>query len=50
MGNALVVQCLRLHVSAAGGMSSIPGPGTKILHARWYSQKKEKWEKLEKNL
>ena len=50
MGNALVVQGLRLCVSTAGGTGSIPGPGTKILHARWYSQKKKRWERLEKNL
>ena len=29
-GNSLVVQWLRLHTFNAGGMSSIPGQGTKI--------------------
>ena len=50
MGNALVVQGLRLCVSTAGGTGSIPGPGTKILHARWYSQKKKKMGKVRKEL
>ena len=30
----VVVQWLRLHTSIAGGTGLIPGPGTKILHAR----------------
>ena len=29
-GTSLVVQCLRLHVTNAGGTGSIPGQGTKI--------------------
>ena len=32
-GTSLVVQWLRLHTLNAGDMSSIPGQGTKILHA-----------------
>ena len=32
-GTSLVVQWLRLRASTAGGMGSIPGQGTKILHA-----------------
>ena len=28
----MVIQGLRLRASIAGGMGSIPGPGTKILH------------------
>ena len=32
-GNSLVAQWLRLHVSTAGGLDSIPGQGTKIPHA-----------------
>ena len=31
-GNSLVVQCLELHASTAGGTCSIPGQGCKILH------------------
>ena len=41
-GTFLVVQWLRLPASTAGGMGSIPGPGTKIPHATWRSQKKKK--------
>ena len=33
VGNSLSVQRLRLHASTAGGPGSIPGQGTKILHA-----------------
>ena len=33
---------LRLHVSNAGGVSWIPGWGTKIQHAVWYGQKEKK--------
>ena len=33
LGTSLVVQWLRFHVSTAGGEGSIPGQGTKILHA-----------------
>ena len=32
-GTSLAGQWLRLHAAAAGGMGSIPGPGTKIPHA-----------------
>ena len=32
-GSSLAVQWLGLYVPNAGGMSSIPGRGTKILHA-----------------
>ena len=32
-GTSLAVQWLRLGASTAGGMGSIPGWGTKILHA-----------------
>ena len=31
-----MVQCLRLRASIAGGKDSIPGGGTKILHATRY--------------
>ena len=41
MGNSLAVQWLGLHASTAGGMSLIPGWGTKIRHAAWCSQKKK---------
>ena len=39
---SLVVQCLRLHASTAGGPGLIPGWGTKILHATQYGKKKKK--------
>ena len=37
-----MVQCLRLCTSTAGGMGSIPGQATKIVHALRFSQKKKK--------
>ena len=37
----LAVQWLRLRTSNVGGFGSIPGWGTKIPHAIWYSQKKK---------
>ena len=40
---SLVVQWLGLHASTAGGTGSIPGWGTKILHAEQSGQKKKKW-------
>ena len=33
-GTSLLVQWLRLHAPTAGGIDSIPGWGTKILHAQ----------------
>ena len=33
-----MVQWLRLCTASAGGRGSIPGRGTKILHAVWQSQ------------
>ena len=42
MGNSLGVQWLGLQASTAGGPGSIPGQGTKILHAPQHSQKKKK--------
>ena len=39
-GTSLVVQYLRLHVTNAGGMGSIPGQGTKVSHP--CSQKQNK--------
>ena len=41
-GTSLVVQWLRLCASNAGGMSLIPGPGTKIPRATWCGQKVRK--------
>ena len=38
VGTSLVVQWLKLHASTAEGMGSIPGQGTKILHATRPSQ------------
>ena len=35
---SLAVQWLRLCISTAGGMGSIPGGGTKIPHAAWRDQ------------
>ena len=37
-----MVQWLRLCAPKAGGMGSIPGWRTKILHAAWCNQKKER--------
>jgi len=39
--NLVVVQWLRLDVSTAGGISSIPGWGTKILHASRFGKKEK---------
>ena len=36
---SLAVQWFRICTSTAGGMGSIPGQGTKIPNATWYSQK-----------
>ena len=44
----LVVQWLRLCAANAGGRGSIPGRGTKILHAAWQSPKINKKKKKEK--
>jgi len=41
-GTSLVAQWLRLHVSTAGGLDSIPGQGTKIPHALQVWPKKKK--------
>ena len=38
-GTALVLQWIRLHVSAAGNVDLILGWGTKIPHATWLCQK-----------
>ena len=43
-GTSLVAQWLRLHVSTAGGLDSIPGQGTKIPHALQVWPKKKKKE------
>ena len=42
LGTSLAVQWLRLRTSTAGGTGSIPGRGTKILHAVWHGQKEKK--------
>ena len=41
-GNSLVVWWLGLRVSTAGGMGSIPCPGSKISHVTWHGQKGNK--------
>ena len=41
-GNSLEVQWLGLHVFIAEGTGSIPGRGTKILHAMLWGQKRKK--------
>ena len=41
MGNSLVIQWLGFHASTAGDTGSIPGWGTKILHATWLGQNKQ---------
>ena len=38
-GTSLAVQWSRIHTSIAGDMGLIPGIGTKIPNAMWYSQK-----------
>ena len=38
-GTSLEVQWLELHTFNAEGVGSIPGQGTKIPHAGWFSQK-----------
>ena len=38
-GTSLAVQWLRLQVSKAEGVGSIPGQGTRIPRAKWCSQK-----------
>ena len=47
-GTSLVVQWLRICTSTAGGIGSIPGQGTKILHAMQCSEKKKKINKTKK--
>ena len=41
IGTSLAVQWLKLCASIAGGMGSISGWGTKILHAAWRGQKSQ---------
>ena len=48
-GTSLAVQWLRFHTSAAGGMSSIPGQGTKIPQAMQYGQKTGGKKSLHRN-
>ena len=43
-----MVLWLRLHASTVGGMGSIPGQGTKILHAMQHGQGKTKRKKNHK--
>ena len=38
-GTSLVVQWFGFHTATVGDIGSIPGQGTKILHATWHSQK-----------
>ena len=45
---SLVVQWLRLCLSNAEGMGSIPGKGTKIPNGTWCSQKLNKLKKKRK--
>ena len=45
---SLAVQCLRLRASTAGGAGLVPGRETKIPHAAWHGQKKEKTKKKKK--
>ena len=44
---SLVVQCLGLYAVNAGGVGSIPGQGTKILHAMQCGKKKKKKKKTQ---
>ena len=45
LGTSLAVQWLRFCAPTAGGAGLITGEGTKIPHAAWHSQKKEKEKK-----
>ena len=45
-GTSLAVQGLRLPASTAGGTGLIPGQGTKIPHAAWPGQSKQRKEKV----
>ena len=47
-GTSLAVQWLKLCASTAGGLGSISGQGTKILHATQCGQKQKKKEKVKK--
>ena len=49
-GTSLGIQWLRLCTPSAGGLSSIPGRGTKILYAAWHGQKREKIDMQERSL
>ena len=48
--NSLVVQWLGLRASTAGGMDSIPGWGTKILHTVQHGKKKKKKKRKKEKL
>ena len=48
-GTSLAGQWLRIHASTAGGVSLIPGRGTKILHAFWCHQKSKERKRKKKN-
>ena len=50
MRNSLAVQRLGLHISTAGGISSIPGQGTKILQAMSHNQEKVKYINKQGNI
>ena len=39
VGDSMVIQWLEIHTSTAGGRCSIPGWGTKILHATSMAKK-----------
>ena len=41
MGTSLALQGLRLCASIAEGQSSVPGQGTRIIHAAWPKQKQK---------
>ena len=41
-----MVQWLRTRASTSGSQSSIPGWGTKILHAAWVTEKLKKKKKI----
>ena len=45
-GTSFVVKWLGLCTFIAGGTGSIPGQGTKILHAEWCGQKNKKHQCL----
>ena len=49
LGTSLVVQCLRLHASTAGGVGSIPDWEAKILRAKVQPKKEKKKKSVKRH-